>query len=279
MTTGQGEVTEQHGGIGQETTNGIPEAIDRERLISILSVIALPVLWETTVRMGLVPATFFPAPSTIVSTFLSLAQSGELWHHTFTTLWRLGAAFALASFFGITLGLVMGMSSTVRAVLDPIVAITYPIPKIALLPLTMIIFGLGDASIIVTATVSAFYLILLNTSAGVREIDDVLFEVADNFQATGFRKFYKVILPGSMPLIFTGLRIGLGVALIVVVAAEFIASESGLGYLIFSSWRILRVERMYVAFVVIGLIGYLTTAGLSTLGNYLMPWHDTSHRR
>lgn len=267
---GQPEPTDHH--------DRLPGPFSQDQWISILSPIGFLILWELTVYVGLVPATWFPAPTTISVTFYELVEEGILYEHTLVTLRRLLGAFLLASIPGIVLGLTMGLSKTIRAISDPIISIIYPIPKIALLPLIIIIFGFGDPSIIVTASITAFFVITLNTMSGVLEIDDVLLEAAENYHATGPKKFYKVVLPGSMPLIFTGLRLGLGLALIVVVAAEFIAAEEGLGWLIVNSWQILRVERMYCGFIAIGVIGWVTTFGLESLGDRLMPWQDTGDR-
>lgn len=257
----------------------VVDIIGRERLISILSPIGFLVLWELIVLMGFLPKTWFPQPTTIAGVFVMLVQEGTLIDHTATTLRRLAGAFLLAAIPGVCIGLVMGLSSTIRAIMNPLVSIIYPMPKIAMLPLIIIIFGFGNTSIIVTASITAFFIIMLNTVAGVQTIDDVLLDAAENFHATGFKKFYKVVIPGALPLIFTGLRLGLGLALIVTIAAEFIASESGLGYFIFNSWQILRVEYMFSGFFMIAVIGFLSSAGLERLGDRLMPWRENDRVR
>lgn len=273
--------TELEDGYADQLEDGFdwPFWLTRERLISILSPIGLLIVWELTVLAGLVPETWFPRPTSIAVVFSGLISDGTLVTHTRITLRRLVGAFVLAAVPGIVIGLIIGISSTARAIVDPLVSILYPMPKIAMLPLIIIIFGFGDPSIIVTASITAFFIILLNTMAGVLTIDDVLLEAAENFHATGVQKFYKVVLPGAMPLIFTGLRLGLGLALIVTIAAEFIASEEGLGFFIFNSWQILRVEYMFSGFFVIAVIGYVSTVGLEYLGNRLMPWQDREQVR
>jgi ABC-type nitrate/sulfonate/bicarbonate transport system permease component len=254
--------------------SGIDLPVSREQLISALSPLGFLLAWELLVIAGLLPETWFPRPSVIAVTTVDLIGDQTLVDHTITTVRRLIGAFLLAAIPGVTLGLVIGINRTARAIMDPIVSFAYPMPKIALLPLIIIIFGFGDTSIIVAASITAFFIIMLNTAAGVQNIDDVLLEAAENFHATGFKKFYKVILPGAMPLIFTGLRLGLGLALIVTIAAEFIASESGLGFFIFNSWQILQVTNMFAGFFVIAVLGFVSTAGLERLGAYLMPWQE-----
>lgn len=273
------DVDDTSEGTSRSLGGGLDLPVSTDRLISILSPIGFVILWELTVQMGLVPETWFPAPTSISVTFVELLQEGTLIEDTVITVRRLVGAFLLAAIPGISLGLLMGLSKPFRALMDPLISIIYPIPKIALLPLIIIIFGFGDTSIIVTASITAFFVIMLNTMAGVLEIDDVLLEAAENFHATGLKKFYKVVLPGAMPMIFTGLRLGMGLALIVTVAAEFIASEAGLGYMIYSTWQILQVEHMFCGFIVIGIIGYVSTVGVEKLGDYLMPWRETDYVR
>ena len=245
-----------------------------ENLMNILSPAFFVILWELLVYLGVLNPSYFPSPSKIFIRLIELFQTGELVTHTVATVYRLFFAFILAAVPGIAIGLLMGLSKTIRSIVDPIIALIYPIPKVAMLPLFMVIFGLGTLPIVVTAFITAFFIIILNTLAGVLNIDKVLFEAARNYGAKGWRLFIKVVLPGAMPMIFTGLRLGLGMSLIVVVASEFIATQSGLGYLIYISWRVLRVEDMYVGFVVTGILGYMVTRGLEKLSDKLMPWRE-----
>lgn len=247
--------------------------------VSILSPILLLFLWEIVSSTGLLRADYFPPPSSLPSNFKILIEEGDLALHIGATLYRLSISFLLASIPGIGLGLVMGLSITTRLALEPFVNSLYAIPKIALLPLMMMALGIGERSLIVTAAITAFFQITITTMAGVMSIEKVLLEAAKNYGATGWRLFLKVILPGTLPFIFTGLRLGLGLSLILVIAVELAAAKTGLGALIWISWQVLRIKHMYCTLIVIGSIGLLVTHGLEKLGGTLMPWREEVVRR
>jgi NitT/TauT family transport system permease protein len=177
------------------------------------------------------------------------------------------------------LGLLMGWFRGVRAFLDPIVAATYPIPKISLLPLLLIIFGLGEASKIMTVAIAGFFLVLITTSHGVAQVDPILIQAGENYGARGWRLGTRVILPATLPAIFNGLRLALGVSLLIIVAAEFVAADRGIGYLIWISWSTLAVGKMYAGLVIIAVLGVLFTSGLARLGQTLMPWAQDIQQR
>ena len=251
----------------------------RYRVISILSPVIFLVLWETLVRTNILDHRFFPTPTTVAVVLIEMISSGEIFDHLFSSLQRIVAGFILGAIPAIVLGMLMGMSRGVRAFLDPIVALTYPIPKLSLLPLIIILFGIGEASKIVVVAIAGFFIVLIATAAGVRRIDPTLLQAANNYGAHGWKLFSKVILPASLPSIFTGLRLALGTSLLIIVAAEFVAAKQGIGYLIWLSWSTLSVGEMYAGLVVIALLGLLFTAGLERLGKRLMPWAEEFRER
>ena len=149
----------------------------------------------------------------------------------------------------------MGIFRPVRMILRPIMSATYPIPKLALLPLVLVVFGLGETSKIVIIALGTFFMVLINTSAGVLNLDKIYLDVAKNFGASR-RDFYtKIALPGRMPLIFTGFELGMGMALLLIVAAEMNGS-AGIGYLVWASHGIYNLRAMFVAFICIAALGY-----------------------
>ena len=244
----------------------------RERIIAIASPLALLVLWQLLSWAKVLDARFVPSPLTIFEGAVVLIRSGELWTHLSVSLLRLAGGFVLGTIPGIAVGLLMGLSRYVRAGLDPIVAATYPVPKIAILPLIMLYFGIGEASKIVIIAIAVVYLVLINTMVGVMTIDPIYFDVAKNYNAPWRKLFTRVIIPGALPLIFAGLRLSLGVSLIVIVSAEFIAAKSGIGYLIWSSWETLLIENMFVGIIVITVLGVVSTFLLKELERALIPW-------
>jgi len=247
-------------------------AAAQERWLAIGSPLLLLAIWEALVWSKVVDARFVPAPSTIFQTAWQMTLSGELWEHVRASLLRLGAGFFIGVVPGVALGLVMGLNRYVRAALDPLVAATYPIPKIAILPLLMLAFGIGEASKIAIIAIAVVYLALINTMLGVMTLDRIYFEVARNYGAPWNKLFSRVIIPGALPHIFTGLRLSLGVSLIVIVGAEFVAAKSGIGYLIWTSWESLVIEKMFVGIIVITVLGVVFTAALKEVEALCIPW-------
>jgi ABC-type nitrate/sulfonate/bicarbonate transport system permease component len=245
---------------------------NQERLLAILSPLAVLLVWQICSDAGLISRRYVPSPLLIGQTAVELSATGELWTHIGATLWRLAAGFVIGAVPGVLLGMVMGLNRWVRAAIDPLVAALYPIPKIAVLPLLMLLFGLGDGSKIAVVAISVLFLTIINTTVGVVQLDRIYFDVARNYGTPWPKLFRRVILPGALPTIFAGLRISLGVSLVVLVGAEFVASRAGIGYLIWTSWETLVVEKMFVGIIVITVLGVLSTFLLHEAERLLIPW-------
>lgn len=269
-------MTRSEAGRTAETTAPGPKTVIHKdvlyRIISILSPFLVLLMWEVAVQTNILDSRFFPPPTRVVQILADMVSTGEIFGHIGISLKRIVLGFIFGSVPGILLGLLIGWFRGVRAFLDPIIAATYPIPKISLLPLLLVIFGLGEASKVATVAIAGFFLVLISTSHGVMQIDHVLIQAAENYGARGWKLFTKVILPASLPSIFTGLRLSLGVSLLIIVAAEFVAANQGIGYLIWISWSTLSVGKMYVGLAVIAILGVMFTNGLVRLGRLLMPW-------
>jgi ABC-type nitrate/sulfonate/bicarbonate transport system permease component len=235
---------------------------------------AVLVLWEICSRLAIVSPRYFPAPSTIAWTLADRFVAGDLGTDLLVTLTRLGFAFALAAVPAVPLGLLMGIARPVRDFVEPYLAFIFPVPKIALLPFLLIILGVGEPAFVLTGASSAFFQIVISTLAGVQTMDPRLLDVGRNYGARGPRLFWKVILPAALPAIFTGLRLGLGLALVTVVAVEFIAAKSGLGHLVYRHWQMLSTPEMYAAFALVGALGLALTRGLRTLQARVLTWQD-----
>lgn len=246
----------------------------RERLISVLSPPVFLLLWEAAVRLELMDARFFPAPTSIAVRFAELVASGYLWEALAISAWRIGAGFLVGAVPGVLVGLTMGLFPVVRASLKPVMAALYPIPKLSLLPLIMLIFGLGELSKVITIAIGVFFPVLINTLAGVVRIESIYVDVARNFGA-GRKDFYLTIaLPGALPMIWTGLKLGAGVALLLIVAAEMIAARAGIGYMIWTGYSTFDLEQMYVGFIVMAALGYLSSTLLDELERWVIPWKE-----
>jgi NitT/TauT family transport system permease protein len=243
-----------------------------EPALSVLSPVLLLLLWEVLARLGVIDIRFFPAPSSIFGTLGEMIRTGELWIHLGTSLQRIGVGFVIGAVPGLMVGLAMGLFSPVRAVIQPLVDGTFPIPKIAVLPLFILMFGIGEESKYAIIATAVIYLVLINTAAGVKNIDRIYLDVGENFHARRLMMFTDVALPGALPMIVAGLKLGMGVALLVIVAAEFVGAKSGLGYLIWTSWQVFQVEKMYAALLVIAVVGLASAIALNSLERWLIPW-------
>jgi ABC-type nitrate/sulfonate/bicarbonate transport system permease component len=247
-------------------------AANRDRLISLASPIVLLLLWEGLVRAGVLDARFFPAPSNIFDTFVALVRDGSLWENTWASLQRLFWGFLLGGIPALLLGIAMGLNRPLRAFVDPLVSTTYPVPKSAIFPLILLIFGLGEASKIVMVAVGVFYPVLINSCTGVLEINKIYLDVGHNFRASRWQVFRTIAFPGAIPHIMSGVKLGIGMGLILIAIAEMIGAKSGLGYLIWNAWEILSVETMYVGLIVIALLGFLFSMILTEIEHVLVPW-------
>lgn len=238
------------------------------------SPIILLLIWEVLVRSGILDARFFPAPSFVLKELWSLLSSGVLFKHLGYTLSRVAVGFVLGAVPAVLLGIVMGLSPALRAFLQPAIASIYPIPKVALFPLAMLIFGLGEASKWAIVAFAVFFQVLISTLAGVVNIEKVYLDVAADFRASRWQAYRTIALPGALPFIFTGFQLGLGMALIVVVIAENFGTEWGLGYIVWHSWQIFEVGEMYVGLVMIALVGYASQLLMARLERLCIPWKN-----
>ncbi len=253
----------------------------RRRAVELALTLAAPLLllasWETISRTGVVDRRFWPPPSTLLGTAWDLIRDGSLVANVLISLGRIAGGFVLGAVPAVALGLLMGLFWPIRVFLMPIAAAIYAIPKIAIVPLVIVVFGTGETAKYVVVALSIFFLVLLNTMAGVLAIDRSYRDVARNFGAGPLDLFLTVALPGALPAIFTGLRLGLGFALVVIVGTEFIAADrGGIGRFIFDSYQILALDKMFIGLIVTGLMGWLLTISLDVIERLVLPWKPGS---
>jgi NitT/TauT family transport system permease protein len=232
--------------------------------------------WEVLARTEAISPTFFPPPSSIVTNLGRALLQGEIASHAWVTIVRVLTGFSLGAGPGLLLGLAMGTSPRLRAQLDPLVAAAHPIPKIAVLPLILVIFGIGEASKIVLGAVGAFFPMVINTMAGVRQISPIHFEVARSYGATRLKLFTRVVLPGSLPFALAGARLSLNVALMLTIAGELVAAQRGLGQMLWFAWQTFRIEDVYAGLMVISVIGTGLNDILRRFSAWAMPWNPAS---
>lgn len=240
---------------------------------TLILIIIFLLIWEFSSSLGLISRLFFPPPSTILKTFYTLLLNGRLLTNTYATLIRICLGSLMGIVPGVLLGILMGWSKRLRTLVDPLIAALHPIPKIAIFPLVLIIFGIGEMSNIVVVAISAFFPALVSSMTGVGQLEPVYFEVARNYGATRWKTFSRILLPGSLPSILSGVRLGLNTGLLIAIAVELISAKSGLGVMVWFSWQTLRVEELYASLIVVAGIGILINVGLKALFAWLAPWN------
>jgi len=228
----------------------------RERIMSFASPLGLLLIWEIAGRLGLIDVRFFPVPSRIIGMMIEMLMSGELIEHVLISLQRILLGFILGGIPAIVIGIIMGISRPVRALVDPLIVATYPIPKSAILPFILLIFGLGEMSKVVMVAIGVFFPIAINATAGVLQIAPIYLDVGKSFKAGRWDTFRTIALPGALPFIMTGIKLGAGLALILIAVAEMVGAKSGLGYMIWSAWETFAVAKMYVGLFTVALIGF-----------------------
>jgi NitT/TauT family transport system permease protein len=241
-------------------------------VVRVLALAGVVVLWELVTRTGWVPALFLPSPSGVIESGVEMLASGELLVHVATSLRRLLLGFGLGALLGVSVGLAVGFFSLAEAVGTPLIAATFPIPKIALLPLLILWVGIGEASKVAVITLGVFFPMAINTYTGVRNADPLLIRAAVSFGAGRFSLIRKVMLPSALPMIFAGLKLGAGTALLLLVAAEMIAANAGIGFLVLHAQNLMETTKLMVGIVLLSFLGIVSHWLLVRLERLAIPW-------
>ena len=244
---------------------------------SILSVALLLLVWNgLTEWSNLIPPQFLPAPRALGAEFLLISKTGyagtSLMGNIMASFLRMLSGFLLSALVAIPVGIAMGMSVGVRGLLAPIFNSLRPVPAIGLIPLMVLWFGIGEASKVAVIFLASFLFVVLNTAEGVRSVPEGLIRAGLNLGANRLQLFWRVILPASLPAIFTGLKTGLAVSWAVVVAAELLGAQSGLGYMIEDAATFYRIKAVYVGLILIGMIGLLMTIAINAIERRIVHW-------
>jgi NitT/TauT family transport system permease protein len=258
-----------------------------QRLSSVLLALVVPalllLLWQvaTTLRWTrLIPTPYETAEYMVDFVWGGIyndAFSATMHIHLLASMSRVYGGFALAALAALPLGILIGRVPIARKTLDPFFQLMRPIPVTAWLPLSMILFGLGPRSAFSLVFLGAFYPILLNTILGVKSVDPKLFEAAAMLGCQGRAQFYRVVLPAALPSIFTGLRLGLGLAWFVIVVGEMTGVPQGLGAVIMDGRTLSRTELVICGMIVIGVAGFISDRIVVAIGNRLLRWNPNHH--
>ena len=234
------------------------------------------ILWEILPDAGLVDQTFFSPPSKIVQALYGFVSSGEIWVHVASSiqrsLWGLGLAISL----GIGLGIFLGWFKRLEEVLDPLLQSFRQLPSLALFPVFILFFGIGEVSKVTIIFWSSVWPILLNTISAVQNVDKILIDSAKSLGASRSFIFLKVVLPAAVPGIMTGIRLGGAHSVVALVAAEMIGAEAGLGFLVFYSQETFKVPNMFTAIVSLAIVGLFLNYFLIFVESRLTKWKSSS---
>ena len=232
---------------------------DDERVLGWGSVALVIAIWEASARLSGVSPLYLPQPSQIVVALFNMFATGGLAIDLGWTLWRIFAGFAFAVVIGAALGVWIATSFRVRAIADMFIAMLYPLPKVTLIPLLIIWLGTGGPFMLTISFLGAIFPIVINTVLGVRQCDPGLVLAARDLGATPQQIVRKVLVPSAIPSIFAGIRLGLGVSIILVVAAEMVVGKYGLGARLYLSGQILETEQVFAVLIVLAALGIVVT--------------------
>ncbi|QGZ39425.1 NitT/TauT family transport system permease protein [Pseudoduganella flava] len=247
-------------------------------------------LWQASAMFGWINPQVLPSPLAVAQKFveyalplqaydpatqswLAWALSGELWMDTVGSMYRVLVGFAVGAGLALPLGLLMGASPRVYAWINPLMQVLRPIPPIAYIPLSILWFGLGNAPAVFLIALGAFFPVLMNTIAGVRQVDGIYIRAARNLGVSQSTMFVRVMLPAAVPYILSGVRIGIGTAFIVVIVSEMIAVNNGLGFRILEAREYFWSDKIIAGMISIGILGLLIDIGMNKLNNHLLRWH------
>jgi NitT/TauT family transport system permease protein len=235
--------------------------------------VVLAALWEGCARARFVSPIVLPAPSAVAVKWFAWLVSGELVHDAASSLFRVILGFVVGSVLALPIGLAMGAYPRAYELGNAVVQILRPIPPIAFIPLAILWFGLGNPPAVFLIALGAFFPVLMNTIAGVRQVDGIYLRAAQNLGAGQGVLFRRVIVPAAMPFILAGLRIGIGTAFIVVIVSEMIAVNDGLGYRILEAREFMWSDKIIAGMFTIGLLGLAIDTGMNRLNQHLLRWH------
>jgi sulfonate transport system permease protein len=235
--------------------------------------LALLAAWQLAAALGWLSGRVLPAPSAVLAAGWSLAASGELWRHLAVSAWRAAAGFAIGGGLGLALGFACGLSRRAERLLDSSLQMLRNVPHLALIPLVILWFGIGEAAKVFLVALGTLFPVYLNTYHGIRGLDPGLVEMARGYGLRRFALFREVILPGALPAILVGVRFALGVMWLTLIVAETISATSGIGYLATNAREFLQTDVVMLAILLYAVLGKLADLAARGLERWWLPWH------
>jgi len=246
----------------------------RKVMSSLFPFLVIIAIWEASIDFGLIKPLFLPAFSVVLNHLWEISISGELLNHFSKTIYRMILGYSIGASSAILLGLLIGFFKPLRSFFAPLIAALFPLPKISLLSLFIVVFGIGDPPIVASIVATASFPILVNTITAISNADELLIKAAYNLGANKRQVILKVILPGALPIIFAGLKIGAAISLIVVVSVEMYISNNGIGYLLAWATEFFKMPLLYANLIAIGIFGIFIFKLLETIERLCIPWKN-----
>lgn len=244
----------------------------RMPVVTAVFFICLLALWAVGSRAGFIGPLTLPPPGDVLASLARLIETGDLWRHLSASLFRLGAGWTIGVTAGVALGLAVGLFSVARAMGMPVVSALFPIPKIALLPLFIIWFGIGEPSKVATIAFGVFFPTVINTAGGVANVPRSLIAMGQSFGLSPWRIMTRIVLPGALPAILTGFRVSASIGIILLVAAEMIGAQYGLGALVLAAGNLMQTDLLIAGVVVLSLLGLIVAGLLGLIEKRLLRW-------
>ncbi len=251
------------------------------RAVSVITLVSLAVIWWLVTSLDWIDPLFLPSPLNVLRRLWTISTVGyvdaTLWQHLGASLWRVGLALIAALVIAIPVGVAIGCHPIAEGIFDPLIEFYRPVPPLAYLPLIVIWFGIGELAKVLLIYLAIFAPVAIATASGVRNVDPVRIRAAQSLGATRSQLLRHVILPGALPDILTGVRIGLGVGWSTLVASELVAATRGLGFMVQSAGQFLATDVVVVGILVIALVAFTLELGLRWLQRRLVPWYGRAH--
>jgi len=241
------------------------------------SVLIFLILWEMFSVLQIIDPKYISQPTRVIYTGYSMIVSGEFFRHFYVSMIELLLGFILAIAVGLVIGIFMGWSRIIGGLFDPLIMALYATPRIALVPLFVLWFGVGMSSKIFVVFIGVVFPVLINTMTGIRQVDPILLRAGRSFGATKRQMFFKILFPGALPAMMTGIRLGWGRGILGFVLGEMYVSMEGLGKLIQTAGNAMRTDQLFFLIIVVAGLGYIGTTVFRMLENKLTPWRKEEH--
>jgi len=243
------------------------------RVLPWLVPVSAIALWQLASQAGWLSTRILPEPWAVLKAFWALSITGEMWRHVATSSWRAASGFALGGSLALALGLLTGSSRRAETLLDSTLQMVRNIPPLALIPLVILWFGIDESAKLFLVSVGVFFPIYLNTFHGIRSVDKGLIEMARSYGLSGWALYRHVVLPGALPSILVGVRFSLGFMWVILIVAETISAQSGIGYMTMNAREFLQTDVVLVGILLYALLGKLADLLAKNLERWWLPWH------